>query len=174
MLRTDDASVERSGAAKLRELARLIDPDEFRDRLRSLPDRGPLKDFLGKLKELAADPRAESLPAPTAVLLASFFEAAGETDAAIAILRKAVVKHPEDLWVNYRLAANLQYATPPRLEEAARYYTAARAIRPTTAHMLAHVLSDLRADGRGEGHLPRSRRPAARGAEPSRRAWPRT
>ena len=95
------------------------------------------------MRELAADPRAESLPAPTAVLLASFFEAAGEIDPAIAILRKAVVKHPEDLWVNYRLAANLQYATPPRLEEAARYYTAARSIRPTTAHMLAHVLSDL-------------------------------
>ncbi len=143
VLLAHDVSVERSGAAKLRALARLIDPDEFRDQLRSLPDRGPLKDFLGKLRELAADPRAESLPAPTAVLLASFFEAAGETGPAIAILRKAVLKHPEDLWVNYRLAANLQYGTPPRLEEAARYYTAARAIRPTTAHMLAHVLSNI-------------------------------
>jgi eukaryotic-like serine/threonine-protein kinase len=143
LLRTDDDSIERSGASKLRELARLIDPDEFRDRLRSLPDDGSLKSFLGKLKELAADPRAETLPAPTAVLLASFFEAAGEIDAAILILRKAVIKHPEDLWVNYRLAANLQNASPPRLEEAARYFTAARSIRPSTAHMLAHVLSLL-------------------------------
>jgi tetratricopeptide (TPR) repeat protein/tRNA A-37 threonylcarbamoyl transferase component Bud32 len=135
--------VERSGAVKLRELARLIDPDEFRDRLRSLPDHRPLKDFPGKLRELAADPRAESLPAPTSVLMASFFEATGAIDAAIAVLRKAVMKHPEDLWVNYRLAVNLLNANPPRLEESARYFTAARSIRPTTAHMLAHVLSDL-------------------------------
>jgi eukaryotic-like serine/threonine-protein kinase len=142
-LRIKNSTVERSGAAKLRELACLIDPDEFRDRLRSLRTQGPLKDSLGKLRELAADPRAESLPAPTAVLLASFFEAVGEIDAAAAILRKAVLKHPEDLWVNYRLAANLQFSTPYPHEEAARYYTAARAIRPTTAHMLAHVLSNM-------------------------------
>ncbi len=138
-----DTTVERSGAAKLRELACLIDPDEFRDRLRSLRAQGSLKDSLGKLKELAADPRAESLPARTAVLLASFFEAAGGIDDAAAILRKAVLRHPQDLWVNYRLAANLQFSTPYPHEEAVRYYTAARAIRPTTAHMLAHLLCDL-------------------------------
>ena len=49
---------------------------------------GAAQGFLGKLRELAADPRAESLPAPTAVLLASFFEAAGDIDAAAAILRQ--------------------------------------------------------------------------------------
>ena len=143
VLLTDATFVERSGAAKLRELARLIDPDEFRDRLRRLPDHRPIKEFPAKLRELAADPRAESLPAPTAVLLATFFEATGEIDPAIAVLRKAVMRHPEDLWVNYRLAANLLNATPPRLEESARYFTAARSLRPTTAHMLAHVLSEL-------------------------------
>src|SRR5262249_19882204 len=96
-----------------------------------------------KVRELAADPRAESLPASTAVLLASFFEAAGETEPAVAVLKRAVLKHPEDLWVNYRLATNLNYSSPPRKPEALRYYTAARSIHPTSAHMLGHVLMAL-------------------------------
>jgi tetratricopeptide (TPR) repeat protein len=147
----NNPSVERTGAAKLRELACLIDPDEFRDQLRSLRKLGPIKDSLGKLRELAADPRAESLPASTAVLLASFFEAAGAAADAADILRKAVMRHPDDLWTNYRLAANLQYSTPYPQYEAVRYYTAARAIRPTSAHMLAHLLSDL------PGRLPEAK-----------------
>ena len=141
--RLNNRSIERSGAARLRELACLIDPDEFRGQLRSLRADGPLKDRLGKLKELAADPNAGSLPAATAVLLATFFEAAGDIDSAAKTLKQAVLKHPEDLWVNYRLAANLQFSTPYPHEEAVRYYMVARAIRPTTAHMLAHLLSDL-------------------------------
>ena len=51
------------------------------------------------------------------------------------VLTESVARHPDDLWVNYRLAANLYYSVPPRMEEAIRYYTAARAIRPTSAHM---------------------------------------
>ena len=128
---------------KLRELACLIDPDEYRGQLRSLRALGPLKDRLGKLKELAADSNAESLPASTAVLLSTYFEAAGDIDSAAKTLKQAVLKHPDDLWVNYRLAANLQFSTPYPHEEAVRYYMVARAIRPTTAHMLAHLLSDL-------------------------------
>jgi tetratricopeptide (TPR) repeat protein len=53
------------------------------------------------------------------------------------------MRHPEDLWVSYRLAANLQYSTPYPHEEAIRYYSSARALRPTTAHMLAHLLIDI-------------------------------
>ena len=141
--RLNNRAIERSGAVKLRELACLIDRDEYRGQLRSLRALGPLKDRLGKLKELAADPNAGSLPASTAVLLSTYFEAAGDLDSAAKVLKQAVLKHPEDLWVNYRLAANLQFSTPYPHEEAVRYYMVARAIRPTTAHMLAHLLSDL-------------------------------
>ena len=58
----------------------------------------------------------------------------------------AAARHPGDVWVNYDLARLLEQLRPPRREEAIRYYTAARALRPETAHELAHALEDT---GRG-------------------------
>jgi tetratricopeptide (TPR) repeat protein len=46
--------------------------------------------------------------------------------------------YPRDLWVNYELGRVLERLSRP--DEAIRFYTAARAIRPETAHMLAHAL----------------------------------
>jgi tetratricopeptide (TPR) repeat protein len=46
------------------------------------------------------------------------------------------------VWVNYNLARLLEQLHPPRKEEAIRFYSVARALRPETAHMLAHTLKD--------------------------------
>ena len=64
-----------------------------------------------------------------------------------ALLRRAQAHHPGDVWINYNLARALEALHPPRTEEAIGYYTAARALRPETAHELAHALEDR---GRGE------------------------
>ena len=59
---------------------------------------------------------------------------------------RAAGRHPGDVWVNYALAEALDRLRPSAREEAVRYYTAARALRPETAHELAHLLERM---GRG-------------------------
>jgi serine/threonine-protein kinase len=127
------------------EAARRTDPEPYRDRLRALlaEDRKPQAEAL---KALAAAPEAVDLPAPTAVLLGRTLEALGQAEAAVALLRPAAGRHPGDVWVNYVLAAALDSLRPSAREEAVRYYTAARALRPETAHELAHLLERM---GRG-------------------------
>ena len=129
------------------EAARLADPDPYRDRLRTIllsEDRKPQSEAL---KALAVAPEAADLPAPTAVLLGRTVADLGQTEAAVALLRISVGRHPADVWVNYFLAQALDSLRPSAREEAARYYTAARALRPETAHELAHLLERM---GRGD------------------------
>ena len=47
-------------------------------------------------------------------------------------------RHPRDVWINFELAGLLEKLS--RRDEAIRFYTAARALRPETAHKLAHAL----------------------------------
>ena len=54
------------------------------------------------------------------------------------VLRRGRRAHPGDVWLNYDLARALEKLA--RREEAIRYYTAARMLRPETAHELAHAL----------------------------------
>ena len=53
-------------------------------------------------------------------------------------------------WANYVLADALSELRPAAREEAVRYYTAARSLRPETAHVLAHLLDEM---GRGDEAL---------------------
>jgi eukaryotic-like serine/threonine-protein kinase len=99
-----------------------------------------------KLKALAAAPESDDLPAPTAVLLGVTLTDNGQAETAVALLRRAAGRHPGDVWVNYSLATALGRVRPLAREEAVRYYTAARALRPETAHNLANLLDDM---GRG-------------------------
>ena len=80
------------------------------------------------------------------MLLGGALEGAGDREAAVGLLRRAVARHPDDVWVNFALAAALERLKPAPREEAVRYYTAARALRPETAHDLAHLLEEM---GRG-------------------------
>ncbi len=128
------------------EAARLADPDPYRDRLRAIllaEDRRPQAEVL---RALAAAPESAELPAPTAVLLGRTLAGVGQAEAAVALLRAAAGRHPGDVWVNYYLARALERLRPSAREEAVRYYTAARALRPETAHELAHLLGRM---GRG-------------------------
>ena len=128
------------------EVARAADADDYRDRLRALLAVDDRKAVAAKLKALADEPRAAELPAPTAVLLGVALEGAGDREAAVGLLRRAVARHPDDVWVNFGLAGALARLRPAPREEAVRYYTAARALRPETAHDLAHLLDEM---GRG-------------------------
>jgi tetratricopeptide (TPR) repeat protein len=129
------------------DVAQAADADDYRNRLRALLAADDLKAQAAKLKALADEPRAGELPAGTAVLLAWGLEAVRDRDTAVRLLRRAVDRHPGDVWVNFALAKALDRLRPPVREEAARYYTAARALRPELAHELAHHLDVIgRAD----------------------------
>src|SRR5262249_7738273 len=120
--------------------ARDADPEPTRDRLRQLwsePDRKARREPLHALAR-EADPRR--WPPSSLTLLARALDSAGEPAAAADLLGRAQAEHPGDVWVNYDLAQLLEQLHPPRTEEAIRYYSVARAVRPETAHELAHAL----------------------------------
>src|SRR5262249_53048716 len=124
------------------EAARRADPDPYRDRLRAIllaEDRRP---EMGA-KALAAAPEAADLPAPTVVLLVRALAGLGQAEAAVTLPRPAAGRPPDDVWVNFVLAEALDGLRPSAREEAVRYYTAARALRPETAHELAHLLERM-------------------------------
>jgi hypothetical protein len=128
------------------EAARLADPDPYRDRLRGIllaEDREPPVEAL---RALSAAREAAEQPAPTAVLLGNILVNLGQAEAAVALLHPAAGRFPDDIWVNYSLAGALDNLRPSAREEAVRYYTAARALRPETAHYMAHLLERM---GRG-------------------------
>jgi eukaryotic-like serine/threonine-protein kinase len=126
------------------EVARAADADPFRDRVRSLLASEDHKAVADELSALAIDPRSGELAAPTALLLS---DALDKAEARVALLRKAVERHPDDLWANFSLAGSLNGLRPRPREEIIRYYSVARALRPETSHDLAHELERV---GRGE------------------------
>jgi serine/threonine-protein kinase len=122
------------------EAARAADPDPFRDGVRAtLLERGDTARE-AVLRTLASDPSAAELPTPSAVLLAASLK---DHAAAVALLRAAADRHPDDAWVNHALAARLDELRPAPREEQVRYYSMARAARPESAHDLAHLLDAM-------------------------------
>jgi serine/threonine-protein kinase len=125
------------------EAARLADPDPYRDRVRAILMSEQHQVESEAVKALAAAPEAVDLPAPTAALLGRILVGHGRAAAALALLRPAAGHHPGDVWVNYTLAQALGKVGPSARAEAVRYYTAARSLRPETAHDLAHLLESM-------------------------------
>ncbi len=140
----DWAAIRRSwrpnaaGAARLGEAARVADPDPWRIELRIALDQPDKTARLGRLHALADAAKSEEQGAISLHLLGRALGGAGDVARAESVLRVAQRKYPGDVWVNYDLASVLDYHS--RRDEAIRFYTAARAIRPETAHELAHAL----------------------------------
>ena len=120
--------------------ARAADPDPRRDQLRALWYEPDIKVRREALRALATQADIDTWPATTLSWLAQNLESAGDVDAALLLLRRTVARHADDVWINYKLG-RLLAGSHPRPEEAIRFYTAARALRPESAHELAHALS---------------------------------
>jgi tetratricopeptide (TPR) repeat protein len=73
---------------------------------------------------------------------------AGAPPHAEAWLRRAQRQHPGDFWLNWYLATILHTQKPPQLEEAIQYYTAAQALRPSTAGVYINLGNALAQHGR--------------------------
>jgi serine/threonine-protein kinase len=131
-------------AAQLSEAARVADPDPWRNDLRTALDQPDKAARRTALLAVAKEAKFDELgPISLQLLGTGLSEASDNTkgDAMIqaeSVLRRAQQRHPGDVWVNYQLGMVLAKLT--RDDEAIRFYTAARSIRPETAHNLAHSL----------------------------------
>lgn len=121
-------------AAQLREVARIADPDPWRNELRAAVEQSDEEARRTRLQTLAKTANFGELGPISLLLLARGLWRSGDRPGAEALLRKAQARHPGDLWINVELGNML------RAEESIRFYTAARAIRPEMGHMLAHAL----------------------------------
>ena len=130
----------------LLKTAQAIDLDPYRERIRTTLEAVDLAPHAAALRGLAAEPKADQLPAASSTLLASALVSSGDVAAAVSLLKRSIDRNPSDLWVNFDLAVYLNESNPAQPDEAIRYFTAARALRPTSAHELGHVLE---ARGRG-------------------------
>src|SRR5262249_6346826 len=112
----------------------------------ALVERPDIRNQGEALRALSEDRQVAELP-PTSILqLASALKEAGAPSAAAALLESAGERYPAGVWIHYHLA-ELLAEFPHRREVAVRYYPAARALRPESAHNLGHLLEQMR---RGE------------------------
>lgn len=121
---------------RLIAVARGIDPEPTRDRLRATVGRpgAEVKDELLRMAE-SIDLRSQH-PA-TIKRLAKSLQLANQSDAALRLWRAAQALHPSDFWFNYELAIELKKRNDH--EGAVRFNTAALAIRPQSTATLLNL-----------------------------------
>jgi tetratricopeptide (TPR) repeat protein len=140
----DESRLRGLDEARLREIADLADPDEWRVRFRD-PD---LWRNLPALDQLADRLAAATPPASTMVRLARHFLVAKAPQKAVAVLVRALQRDPADFWLNYELAMLLwRHSKTLRKEEAVGYMQAAMVVRPhnyQVNHSLAVLLQDTK------------------------------
>jgi tetratricopeptide (TPR) repeat protein/tRNA A-37 threonylcarbamoyl transferase component Bud32 len=129
-LRRAQRPTDFEGVERLLAVAKLADPDPWRNRLRDtlnerVTDRGRTRAALEQLASLAD---AENLPEASVTRLAFALFELGNMDLAIALLRRTQRAHPNDFWVNCDLAKRLALAG--QLDEAIRFFSVALAVRP--------------------------------------------
>ncbi|MFO0892315.1 MAG: tetratricopeptide repeat protein [Isosphaeraceae bacterium] len=129
--------LDQTGAMRTVEAARVADPDPWRNELRTalcLPDKPARQSALTALGKSAdlQKLRLRSLKLLSACLMNA------DPPAAETILRFGQLHYPQDLMLNLTLAMVLQ--SKGQFDEAIRFGTAARSIRPESAHDLAHAL----------------------------------
>ena len=133
-----DKRKDAAGAASLSQAAQIADPDPWRTDLRNALDEPDKAARLTRLQAVEKKANYDALGPISLHLLGSGLIKADDPALAESVLRKAQERHPRDVWINYVLGQALEKQS--RGDEAIRFYTAARAIRPETAHELAHAL----------------------------------
>ncbi len=114
-------------------IAKLADPDPWRNQLREALERGDRKG----LQALAAAANVRQLPPGTLHLLGIALNEIGAGEQAVQLLRQAQRQYPEDLWLNDTLGwFSISVLRPRQYDEGVRYYTAAVALRPLNPYMV--------------------------------------
>jgi serine/threonine-protein kinase len=154
-----DKKKDQASALVLSAVAREVDTDPWRNRLRTALESPNQAARLAVLKDLAKEmpfdivgPVGLDVVGPVGLdLLGRALRDAGDPSDAQTVLRRARQRYPGDVWINYDLAMTLEKLS--RRDEAIRYYTAARSLRPDAAHELAHALASQGESDEGIGVL---------------------
>jgi serine/threonine-protein kinase len=131
-------------------VAKAADPDPWRCRLRDALELADTDQNSARaaFEELDASAPQDVLHHESISRLAWALRHLGEIERAAALLRRAQRAHPDDFWINCDLASSLMAACQP--EEAARFYTAALAIRPQSEQARRNLREALSAARRPE------------------------
>jgi serine/threonine protein kinase/Tfp pilus assembly protein PilF len=115
---------------QLLEVAKAADNDEWRAKLRVALAREDRK----TLETLAVTAPIRNLPAGTLHLMGVALADLGAPGPAVALLREAQRRYPDDLWLNGDLAW-LYFSSLKQYDLAVRFYTADLAIRPRNRYI---------------------------------------
>jgi serine/threonine-protein kinase len=132
-----------AGAAHLVAVAKVADPDPWRNRLRDAVGRKDVE----ALRTLAASVDLERLPPESVSRLAQALRVNGQAETAVELLRALQPRNRDNYWVNYDLAEALLALKPPRIEEALRYHTLGAALRPRSVFAVEKLASTLEKAG---------------------------
>jgi len=116
-----------AGAKRLVAVARGIDPEPLRDKVRSTWGK-PASEVGDELQQIAGTIDIRAQHPATLGILAGKLRRVKRPDSSLRLLRDAQIAYPADFWLNYELARRL--ADKKDHEGAVRFYTAAVAIRP--------------------------------------------
>jgi tetratricopeptide (TPR) repeat protein len=137
------------GWQDLLAVARAADDDDNRDRLRQALGQQPVD--CPALQRLAASDALAKLPATTLVLLGVSLRRSGAIPDAVAVLRQAQQRYPNNFWANHELAYSLTVMQPPRWPEALRFYTVALGLRPESPAVRVNLGAALAKTGDLDG-----------------------
>jgi serine/threonine protein kinase/Flp pilus assembly protein TadD len=142
LLETDPKRKDPARCQRLRELARLSDPDPWRTQARAASRAKDVR----ALHELVAEADLDRLHVRSLTSLAASLWNVGDAEGAIAFLRRVQRRFPGDYQANSLLGGYLRLCKPPRYYEAVGYCRAALALRPRNAqpcNALALCLNNL-------------------------------
>jgi serine/threonine-protein kinase len=126
-LETGYEQPQEPNGAHLVRIARLADPDPWRDRLRAAGVAGDA-DALAELADTIAERIGDRV---SITLLSQFLSDAGQADRALELLRKGIEHHPDGYRLLLRIAELLAWAQdPPEHGEAMGFLRAAHALEP--------------------------------------------
>ena len=129
-------------------LADLIDPDPAREAVMRAWAGG---DGDG-LRRLAAPESIDRLdPSAIELLANSLLGSDSGLAAGAAVLRRGLLRHPRDPWLNEKLGQFLVQTGPKGRPEAIGYLRYARTFLPHLGHQLAHLLAERGLDDEAEG-----------------------
>ena len=128
---------------KALKIARLVDRDPWRDRVRSAVEQGDEAALL----QLAAEQEMSGRTPGTVLLLAQGIRERSNCQAAIELLKPFQRQHPNEFWINIELDTNLMNVKPLRADEAIGYARAAFALRPDSASACNKLALALKGHG---------------------------
>jgi len=134
----------------LRALAAATAADEeWTQKLRVALEEKDLAMRRAALEKLAREADVEKVPVRVLMRLAVWLRTVQAPASAVALLRRLQQRFPADFWVNHRLGIALK-AMPGETAEAARYLTAAVALRPDSPGAHLNLGNALQAQGQLE------------------------